>query len=65
MATIAEKDILIEENAYVMAICKIEDEETIKKCKKLRNFLYRTSEELIDFKGTLKFIEKIEKAREK
>lgn len=63
MATIAEKDILIEENAFVMATCDKNDIKSIKECQELRKFLYRTDERLIDFKGTLGLIEKIKKER--
>ena len=63
MATIAEKDILIEENAFVMATCKENDEKSINECQKIRNFLYDTNEKLIDFKGSLEFIQEIEKTR--
>ena len=63
MATIAEKDVLIEENAYAMATCKMDDKKSIERCRELRDFLYRTDERLIDFKGVLEFIEKIKKDR--
>lgn len=64
MATIAEKDILIEENAFVMATCNKNDTKSIRKCQELRKFLYRTDERLIDFKGVLEFLEKIKRDRD-
>lgn len=64
MATIAEKDILIEENAFIMATCDKNDTKSIKKCQNLRNFLYANDERLIDFKGTLEIIEKIKRDRD-